>query len=79
MLADPDRSRELKQLDLPCAVIRVMADQLVPPASVRDLARLLRGSVLHEITGMGHDLPAALWPRSAAEIAAVAAQSVISW
>lgn len=79
VLADPDRSRELKQLDLPCAVIHGKADRLVPPAAGRDLARLLRGSVLHEIPGMGHDLPAALWPRFAAEIAAVAAQSVISW
>ena len=37
-------------------------DPLVPVEGGRDTARAIPGAKLHEIAGMGHDLPAPLWP-----------------
>jgi pimeloyl-ACP methyl ester carboxylesterase len=58
--ASGSRERLLKTVRVPSQVIHGTADPLVPLASGRDTARLIPGAVLHEIPGMGHDLPAAL-------------------
>lgn len=72
ILAAPHRRRALRALDLPATVIHGAADPLVPIAAGRDTAEHLRGATLHEIDGMGHNLPAALAPRIADAIAEVA-------
>jgi hypothetical protein len=36
---------------------------MVRPSGGRSTARAIRGARLEMIEGMGHDLPAAVWPR----------------
>ena len=73
ILAAADRSAALARLDVPTLVIHGAADPLVPPAAGVDLARRIPKASLDLIEGMGHDLPAPLWPRFAAGVAGVAA------
>lgn len=47
----------------PTVVIHGKEDKLVPPACGKAVARAIRGAELHMISGMGHDLPRALWPK----------------
>ncbi len=70
--ADGDRSGLLSGLRVPTQVIHGAADALVPVAAGRDLQAKIRGAEIDVVEGMGHDLPAALWPRFAADIARVA-------
>ncbi len=60
ILTQPDRTRDLKTLDLPATVIHGLRDRLVNPSGGRATADALRGAELIEINGMGHDLPAEL-------------------
>ena len=61
--ADGDRTPLLARITAPTSVIHGSADPLVPPASGTQLATVIRGAQLDLIPGMGHDLPAPLWPR----------------
>ena len=61
--ADGDRTALLARISAPTSVIHGAADPLVPAASGVQLAQLIRGAQLDLIPGMGHDLPAPLWPR----------------
>lgn len=58
--ASGDRSMALRSVRAPTLVIHGSADPLVPAACGRDTARWIPGAVLHEIEGMGHDIPPAL-------------------
>jgi len=71
----PDRTRNLRKLDLPALVIHGSADRLVFPRGGRATARAIPGAKLRIYEGMGHDLPQQLWPQFAAEIDAVASRS----
>lgn len=62
ILAAPSRVAELGQLRMPVQVIHGDADPLVPVECGRDTARSVPGAVIHEIKGMGHDLPQQLYP-----------------
>jgi pimeloyl-ACP methyl ester carboxylesterase len=73
--ADGDRSQMLAQIRQPTQVIHGLADPLVPVAAGRDLAARIAGAELDLITGMGHDLPDALWPRFVSGIASAAARA----
>jgi proline iminopeptidase len=68
--ASGDRSAQLRTIKAPTLVIHGTADPLVPIACGRDTARWIPGAVMHEIEGMGHDLPPALEARLADVIAA---------
>ncbi|WP_298824985.1 alpha/beta fold hydrolase [uncultured Piscinibacter sp.] len=72
ILADGDRTSLLGAIRQPTTVIHGLADPLVPPEAGRDLARRIAGASLDLVEGMGHDLPEALWPRFAQQIARVA-------
>jgi pimeloyl-ACP methyl ester carboxylesterase len=61
--ASPDRTRALRNLDLPALVIHGTADPLVSPSGGRATARAIPGARLLSIEGMGHDLPRVVWPR----------------
>ena len=67
--ASGDRVALLKSLRVPTLVIHGKADPLIPIEGGRDVARLVPNAVLHEIDGMGHDLPDALNPQLTALIA----------
>jgi pimeloyl-ACP methyl ester carboxylesterase len=69
VVADGDRSPLLARISAPTHIVHGAADPLVPVAAAHDLHAKIAGSTLEIIDGMGHDLPAPLWPRLAAAIA----------
>lgn len=71
--AQPNRTRDLAQLRIPTLVIHGLHDPLVAVSGGLALARTIPGAKFVGYAGMGHDLPRALWPEFAAEIAEVAA------
>jgi pimeloyl-ACP methyl ester carboxylesterase len=75
IVADGDRTGMLSRVKLPTQIIHGLADPLVPVAAGRDLARSIRDARIDLVDGMGHDLPAALWPRFADGIGAAASRA----
>jgi len=73
--ASGDRTPGLKQLDVPALVIHGAKDVLVNPSGGRATAKAIPGARLLMVNGMGHDLPRALWPEFADQIAANAARA----
>lgn len=55
-----DLVAQLRTIKAPTLVIHGTDDPLVPVACGRDTAHWIAGATLHEIEGMGHDLPPAL-------------------
>jgi pimeloyl-ACP methyl ester carboxylesterase len=66
--ADGDRTPLLARIAAPTHIVHGSADPLVPVAAAHDLHAVIANSTLEIIEGMGHDLPAALWPRLAQAI-----------
>ncbi len=60
ILAQPDRSRRLRELRVPALVIHGLSDKMVHVSGGRATAAALPGSELMLVPGMGHDLPAEL-------------------
>ena len=73
--ADGDRSPILSAIRLPTLVLHGQADPLVPVAAAHDLKAKIAGARIDLVDGMGHDLPAPLWPRFVAGIASVAGRA----
>ncbi|MES2957877.1 MAG: alpha/beta fold hydrolase [Pseudomonadota bacterium] len=67
--ADGDRTPLLARISAPTHIVHGADDPLVPVAAARDLQARISRSTLEIIEGMGHDLPAQLWPRLAQAIA----------
>lgn len=61
ILTQPDRSRRLRDLNLPVLVLHGMEDKMVHVSGGRATARTVRGAELVLVPGMGHDLPPALF------------------
>lgn len=61
---------QLRTIRLPALVIHGTDDPLVPIACGRDTARSIPGAVMHEVPGMGHDIPPQLEQDLARVIAA---------
>jgi pimeloyl-ACP methyl ester carboxylesterase len=70
--ADGDRSPVLAAIRMPTRIIHGRADPLVPIAAGHDLKAKIPHAQIDVIDGMGHDLPAPLYPRFVAGIAAAA-------
>ena len=75
IMASGDRTRALRDVRVPTAVIHGRSDPLVRPTGGRATARAVPGARLRMIEGMGHDFPRALWPSFAEEIATNAARA----
>jgi pimeloyl-ACP methyl ester carboxylesterase len=75
ILASGDRTRALRELDLPATVIHGGSDPLVRPSGGRATAKAIPGARLRIIDGMGHDLPRDVWPQIVEEIAATTARA----
>lgn len=73
VVASGDRTDRLRDIKVPTVVIHGNADKLVDVSGGRAVAEVIPGAVLHEIDGMGHDLPRPLWPMFASKIAELAA------
>lgn len=61
ILNQPDRSRALRALKVPAAVMHGSADRMVHVSGGRATARAIPGAELLVVEGMGHDLPPPLF------------------
>lgn len=69
VVATGDRTGALRFVRAPTLVIHGLEDPLLPPSGGRATARAIPGARLKLFPGMGHDLPAALWPAFADAVA----------
>ena len=72
IMASGTRLTMLKSINVPTLVIHGDNDVVAPPKGSKLVAEAIPGARLLIIPGMGHDLPNALWPRFADEIAELA-------
>ena len=63
ILASGDRTEALRALEVPTTVIHGTDDILVDVSGGKATADAIPGARLELIGGMGHDMPAQLWPR----------------
>lgn len=75
ILASGDRTRALRELELPATVIHGSKDPLIRPSGGRATARAIPGARLRIIDGMGHDLPRDVWSQVVEEITATAGRA----
>lgn len=68
VIAQPNRTAELRSISVPTLVMHGLQDPLVAPSGGLALARRIRGSRFVGFAGMGHDLPRPLWPEFADHI-----------
>ncbi len=62
----------LAELRKPVLILHGDADPLLRPSAGRDTAAAIPGARLVILPGVGHDLPAEIWPQIAAEVRALA-------
>jgi pimeloyl-ACP methyl ester carboxylesterase len=70
-MTTPDRTEDLRRLDLPTLVIHGAEDPLIALSGGQATAEAIPRAELVVIDGMGHDLPRPLWPAVAERIAAL--------
>jgi len=63
ILASGNRKERLRQVKAPTLVIHGTVDPLVRPEGGKDTAASIPGAKLLMIEGMGHAIPAPMWPR----------------
>jgi pimeloyl-ACP methyl ester carboxylesterase len=68
IMAQPDRTAALGELNAPALVIHGEADPLVTPSGGKATAAAIPGSKLKLIPGMGHDLPPDLYDEIVGEL-----------
>ncbi len=73
--AQPNRTRDLAHLAVPCVVLHGLHDPLVAASGGLALARTIPGARFVGYAGMGHDLPRALWPQFVDEIVSAATRN----
>jgi pimeloyl-ACP methyl ester carboxylesterase len=73
--ATGSRYEALRFVRIPTHVIHGSVDPLIVPAAGRDVARAVPGATLRIIEGMGHDLPAAIWPTLVGDVAELAGRT----
>jgi pimeloyl-ACP methyl ester carboxylesterase len=61
-MGSPSRLPALRRLRVPTLVVHGENDPLIRPVAGRAVARAVPGARLLTFPGMGHNLPAALWP-----------------
>jgi len=74
-MTTPDRTEDLRRLDLPTLVIHGADDQVIAVSGGQATAAAIPGAELVVIDGMGHDLPRPLWPTVAERIATLVART----
>jgi pimeloyl-ACP methyl ester carboxylesterase len=74
VITQPNRTAALRRITVPTLVIHGLDDPLVAPSGGLAIARAIPNSRFVGFSGMGHDLPRALWPEFVREIAALAAR-----
>jgi pimeloyl-ACP methyl ester carboxylesterase len=71
VIASVDRTPRLRELAVPALVMHGVEDKMCNVSGGRATAAAIPGAKLVEFPGMGHDLPAALWPAMTEHIAEV--------
>jgi pimeloyl-ACP methyl ester carboxylesterase len=71
VVAQPNRSVQLRRLRLPTLVMHGLHDPLVAASGGLALARAIHHARFVGFSGMGHDLPRELWPEFADHIASL--------
>ena len=69
IMATPDRRPALRSTHVPTLVIHGTRDPMFPLRAGRDLASMMPDATWLPLAGMGHDMPAQLWPTLVAAIA----------
>jgi pimeloyl-ACP methyl ester carboxylesterase len=67
-MGSPSRLPGLRGVRVPTLVVHGAQDPLIRPSAGRAVARAVPGARLIEFPGMGHNLPAALWPALATAV-----------
>jgi pimeloyl-ACP methyl ester carboxylesterase len=67
-MGSPSRLAGLRGVRVPTLVVHGEDDPLIRPSAGRAVARAVPGARLVTYPGMGHNLPAALWPSFAAQV-----------
>jgi pimeloyl-ACP methyl ester carboxylesterase len=67
----------LSELQVPALVLHGERDPLLRPAAARRTAAAIDGARLVLLPGVGHDLPAAVWPQVAGEVRALADRAAV--
>jgi len=62
ILAERDRTPDLRRLEIPTTVIHGLRDRVILPSGGRATADAIPQAHLIEVPGMGHDLPRWAWP-----------------
>lgn len=75
-ITQPDRTKQLSEIDVPVTVLHGTNDPMVHRSGGRATARAIRGAEHIEIEGMGHDLPVQLYDTFIDAIAKTAARAV---
>jgi pimeloyl-ACP methyl ester carboxylesterase len=70
-------SGRLSELRVPALVLHGERDPLLRPAAARRTAAAIDGARLVLLPGVGHDLPAAVWPQVAGEVRALADRATV--
>ncbi|HXC55752.1 MAG TPA: alpha/beta hydrolase [Rhizomicrobium sp.] len=78
IMASGDRRAALRKIAAPTVVLHGIADPLVPVDGGRDTAAVIPGAELREVPGMGHDLPAQLYPAFVEAVEAAAKKARVA-
>jgi pimeloyl-ACP methyl ester carboxylesterase len=78
-VASGDRTARLRSLALPTLVLHGAADAVCEVSGGRATAAAIPEAELVVFEGMGHDLPAALWPQMTSRIAALVQRAESRW
>jgi pimeloyl-ACP methyl ester carboxylesterase len=68
VLAQPNRTRDLRRIAVPTLVVHGLDDPLVAASGGLAIAKAIPGATFIGHSGMGHDLPRTLWRTLAADI-----------
>jgi pimeloyl-ACP methyl ester carboxylesterase len=68
ILAQPNRTRDLRRISVPTLVVHGLDDPLVAASGGLAIAKAIPGATFIGHSGMGHDLPRTLWRTLAADI-----------
>jgi pimeloyl-ACP methyl ester carboxylesterase len=68
ILAQPDRTKDLRRIAVPTLIVHGLDDPLVAASGGLALAKAIPGATFIGHSGMGHDLPRTLWRELARDI-----------
>jgi len=75
IMAQPNRTDRLKQLQVPTMVVHGLADPLVHVSGGIALAKAIPGAIFVGHHGMGHDLPLTMWRALTDDVLSLIARS----